>query len=337
VWLDGERVGATPWTDDRRRSGSYELRLTLDDYLSDTATVAVLDGRAIDHKVRLEENFGQLQVRSDPPGASIWLNGRDTGQLTPHTFDRVTAGVAEIRLRLEGYGEAVQRPSVERRQLVDADLALDAKLGLLTVLATYPDGSPCEGEVYVDGVPRGPAPMKLSLPARGYEIEVRTEQEVARKRMTVVHNNNVTANLVMPVTEPLSALPTHPPPVFNESISVVDPPGAVDSALDVIEIRFDASTKLKRRRTAGGVLAVVGGVAAAGGFILNAAVYHSHIDADDQLVYEWAARTAHGGLALGIAGAATGVIGVLVCVAPAPNSGQVVLLPGSVPTVVLSF
>jgi len=337
VWLDGDRVGATPWTDDRRRSGSYELRLTLEDYLSDTATVAVVDGRAIEHAVRLEENFGQLQVRSDPPGAAIWLNGRDTGAVTPHTFDRVAAGVAEVRLRLDGYGEVVQRPSVERRQLAVADLALDAKLGLLTVLATYRDGSPCEGEVYVDGEPRGLAPLKLKLPARSYDIEVRAEDRADRQRVTVVHNDKVTAELVVPVDGPLAALPPRAPPVVEDPAPEEGPPVDVESTRTVVETRFDGGAKLKRRRTAGGVMAAVGGAAAAGGFILNAAIYRSYIGSDEQELYEWAARTAHGGLALGIAGAATGVVGLLVAVAPQSQAGRVGVIPGPVPTVVVSF
>jgi len=333
VWLDGDRVGATPWSDSRRLSGSYELRLARDDYLSYTAVVSVTDGDATHHEARLEENFGRLQVVSDPPGATIWLNGRDTGKLTPTTFDRVTAGVTEVRLRLDGYGEAVRHRNVERRQLARTEIDLQAKIGWLAVVATYPDGSPCEGSVYVDGEYRGSAPLKLELPARTYQVEVRDPKGTDKQRVTVVHNEKVTAELALAADDP-GPSSTGPAPSPASSLR----PRTDRSTQRVITSpTLDMRAPGKSKRTVAAVLTSAGALAAAGGFILNAAIYRNYIDEDDQARYEWAARTAHGGLALGIAGAVTGFVGIIVAVTPGPQDRLAGVIPGPVTSMVVRF
>ena len=195
VWLDGAKVGTTPWEVERQLSGEYEVRLSADQYLGDVALVTVQDETRTLHNVKLDPNFGDLTVRSDPPGADITLQGEDTGAVTPHTFQRITAGVVEVRLSLDGYGEAVNRPTIVPEQTALLDLDLQAKLGMLVVMARYEDGSPCKGDVRVEGVTRGTTPFKVELPAREYTVEVECAGSVLQRSATIRHNQRASLDL----------------------------------------------------------------------------------------------------------------------------------------------
>ena len=45
---------------------------------------------------------GSIEVKSDPPGAAIFLNGRNMRERTPHVFNDLTPGSYTIRLTLDG-------------------------------------------------------------------------------------------------------------------------------------------------------------------------------------------------------------------------------------------
>jgi hypothetical protein len=50
--------------------------------------------------------FTGLSVSSDPPGAHVYINGQDTGFVTPCLLDTADADATELRLDLEGYAPA---------------------------------------------------------------------------------------------------------------------------------------------------------------------------------------------------------------------------------------
>ena len=188
VWLDGEKVGTTPYSRDKLRSGSYELRVERALHLSHKATVAVRDGQPTREAVRLTANYGALVVESEPAGAAIWLNGEATGLTTPHTFEPLQVGAYVVKLSRDGYGAASDRGLVERQGTARLRLALQAKLGLLSVLAKTRDGRPCEGQVLIDGTERGTTPLKVQVTATLHEVEVRCPEGTAKQSVTVEHN-----------------------------------------------------------------------------------------------------------------------------------------------------
>ena len=61
-----------------------------------------------------------LTVTSTPPGATILLDGADTGLVTPHTFDALAADLYTVSVRLDGWvpdpvGETVDLQPLDRR------------------------------------------------------------------------------------------------------------------------------------------------------------------------------------------------------------------------------
>lgn len=68
---------------------------------------------------------GRISVTSDPPGAKIFLDGKDTGQKTPATLSNVSVGTHQITLELEGYKSVTKSVSVKRNATVTVDVTLE--------------------------------------------------------------------------------------------------------------------------------------------------------------------------------------------------------------------
>lgn len=85
-------------------------------------------------------SFGRVSVESDPPGAKIFLDGRDTGRTTPATLDNVAAGAHQIRLELEGYQSVTRSVNVPRNQTVTVSVTLEPAEGPGGPEEPEPDG-----------------------------------------------------------------------------------------------------------------------------------------------------------------------------------------------------
>lgn len=96
---------------------------------------------------------------------------------------------------------------------------------------------------------------------------------------------------------------------------------------------------VRRQRGAGAALLIAGSLAAGGGFALNAGMYQRYYQPStgDQATYEWASGMATTGFVVGLAGAALGVTGFIVLVAPPAGTSRVALVPGPVPALSVRF
>lgn len=197
VWLEGEQVGTTPWSIERKPSGTYEIRLVKQHYLTHKGMVVVKDGGATTHRVELEQNFGTLVITSDPAGAEVVINDQPTGQVTPVTFEPVQPGIVSVKLIKSGYGDAVGQVKVENRKTARLDQALTAKTGLLVVTSSYEDGSVCLGDVFIDGTRAGKTPFKQEVMAVDHEVHVVCEKGEAMTIATVTHNERKDVSMVI--------------------------------------------------------------------------------------------------------------------------------------------
>ena len=75
---------------------------------------------------------GSLLIESDPPGASIWVNGDLRSENTPATIDKLPVGVAlDIKLTKDGFEHAKQSVSLKDGEA--GKLKLDLKKGSVVV------------------------------------------------------------------------------------------------------------------------------------------------------------------------------------------------------------
>lgn len=85
--------------------GSYKISISRAGYATDTRTVQINSGIRAFVDVRLTAVQGWLNVGGSPAGASVWIDGKDTGKITPAAF-ALDPAVHRVMLRKIGYLDA---------------------------------------------------------------------------------------------------------------------------------------------------------------------------------------------------------------------------------------
>jgi hypothetical protein len=96
---------------------------------------------------------GRLIVRSTPPGAQVFVNGRRRGT-TPLSLRNLAAGTYTLRLTRSGFDEATQRVSVAASGVRDVSVRLTRERATPTP-ASPPASAGFTGSLFVDSRPRG--------------------------------------------------------------------------------------------------------------------------------------------------------------------------------------
>jgi hypothetical protein len=196
VQLNGEMVGTTPYQVSRKPPGEYTVRVSMPKYLSQEYSFQLDEGAQVRKKIVLPANFGVLAVRSKPAGAQIEMGGKDTGKRTPHRFEGIQAGTVLLALSKPGHGTWRGSAKIEVGREVVVEETLAARLGSLVIKTTLPDGSPCRGEVTVDGKPIGQAPMVHQVVATvPHKIRAECKGMAAARTATVAHDGRASVDL----------------------------------------------------------------------------------------------------------------------------------------------
>jgi hypothetical protein len=196
VRLNGEMVGTTPYQVSRKPPGEYTVKLSMPKYLSQEVRFQLDEGAQVRKKIVMPANFGTLAVRSDPAGAQIEMGGKNTGKRTPYRFEGVQAGTVLLALSKPGHGTWRGKTQIEVGREVVVEQTLDAMLGSLVIKTTLPDGSPCRGEVTVDGKSIGQAPMVHQVVATvPHKVRAECKGMAAAQTATVAHDGRTPVNL----------------------------------------------------------------------------------------------------------------------------------------------
>jgi formylglycine-generating enzyme required for sulfatase activity len=101
VNVDGEFRGRTPLTLRLRPGRAHRITLTKPghDTVTRELSVAADSGRQL--QIELTAQYGEVDVRSEPPGAEIWVDGQQAG-VTPSRLT-LSALSHDIEVRLDGY------------------------------------------------------------------------------------------------------------------------------------------------------------------------------------------------------------------------------------------
>lgn len=114
VFIDDEEQGVTNTTVTDLEPGEYGVRVEMEGYETpDEATVSVEGGKTENVSFSLTPLLGSIEVGSEPEGASVFLDGEDTGQKTDTVLEDVRAGHHTVTLTLDGYETVTQDVEVE--------------------------------------------------------------------------------------------------------------------------------------------------------------------------------------------------------------------------------
>ena len=104
VQLDGRTDASwvTPFALTNVQPGQHTITVSKAGYSTDTRSVAVSGGNRTTTVVHLAQLMATLIVKSDPPGANIYVDGRDVGARTPAQVS-VDKGQHVVLVRMMGY------------------------------------------------------------------------------------------------------------------------------------------------------------------------------------------------------------------------------------------
>ena len=202
---EGRVLGTTPATVELL-SGERVLTFSRPGYATHREELIVVAGSAqVLPTIRLEPAAGVLRVQTEPPGASITVDGDFRGgapatvEVSPDRSHRVVVSRA-------GYESQERTVTLGRGAEQSLNIRLKPRLGTVRVMSR-----PAGAEVRVDGQAAGRTPLELQLPSTGHELEFSLEGYVSQSREVVpqpAYPQEVEVFLLTPQQHMLARQPT---------------------------------------------------------------------------------------------------------------------------------
>ena len=150
VYLDGRTRGVAPLRVDGLEAGrSYAVRSTMIGHKDDDQLVVAADGES-SVRLRLTGLSGAVVIESDPPGAHVFVDGKDSGSLSPVTLELASGKRAEVKLHKDGFLEqtlSITGPNAGERTVYHPSLPLSGDVATLSIEVDPPNAT-----VTVDGL-----------------------------------------------------------------------------------------------------------------------------------------------------------------------------------------
>jgi eukaryotic-like serine/threonine-protein kinase len=105
IQIDGhsDPTWVTPYDMSALLPGQHNIVISKPGFSTDSRSFDVAAGSKSFLSVQLAPLTGTLSVNSDPPGAEIWMDGKDTGKITPAQFTLDKAGTHTFAFKKGGY------------------------------------------------------------------------------------------------------------------------------------------------------------------------------------------------------------------------------------------
>lgn len=239
VFLDGRRIGETPLVVSTRlvgRSGRIEVRAP--GYAPAAQRFSLRPGERERVHIALVPlaTDGSVRVESEPPGATVTLDGAIRGR-TPLDLRDLRPGEHRLTLALPGYRELTQSfavPGPATLRLVLQPLAAGGSVRV--------ESQPAGAIVWLDGEDRGRTPVVLDrVPPGRHELRIGAPRYYAATRMIDVESGRLTT--VSLRLEPV-VLPEGPSPAPGQPPVVVmvenHPEARPQSGLDRADVVYEA-------------------------------------------------------------------------------------------------
>ncbi len=167
VKYNGTSLGATPLLVTTLPSGqTHAFELSLNGYQSKRIDVSV-EGRApVVREETLPLDSGTVDCKTDPPGATVIVNGVERGT-TPTTLTHIPKGLAAITVKLAGYRDETRELRLAPGEQQTLALTLKPLPARLNVVS-----SPEQARVFLDNDYQGKTPVTMSATPGNHELRV---------------------------------------------------------------------------------------------------------------------------------------------------------------------
>jgi serine/threonine protein kinase len=148
------------------------------------------------------KKFGSIEVKSNPPGAQVFLDGEELGTLTPTVIKDVTAGEKhEIKVAKKGFKPWVKTVEPEDNKPLSIEVPLERLLTTIIVKST-----PSGASVFLDGVEhKEPTPTVIEQVTAGENHEIKVAKKGFKPWVKTMEPED---NKPLPIEVPLERLLT---------------------------------------------------------------------------------------------------------------------------------
>jgi hypothetical protein len=180
VFLDDKPRGKTPFSETIEQ-GEHKIRVELKGYNSHEQNVVVTKEMKKNVSVTLQILPGRLNVKTNPPGASVTLNDREY-ENSPVEIKDLAPGDYKLKVEKDGCDPIVKDIRITAGETTDVSVSLDSNWGGIDLVANPPGVT-----IYVDGKKFGvSAEGEDKLTSKVSEIRGLSSQEhsikIAHKR-----------------------------------------------------------------------------------------------------------------------------------------------------------
>ena len=205
VLIGGSEVGATPFSDPRYPSGDYLVSIEKEWYLpASDQMISVKDGETTKKMYTLSQDFGTLEVASNPSGAEVTLDGKKLGT-TPGSWRVPPVKDGKVEVNLNRYRGKSFSITIDRNQTVKItaeQATLTAKVGSLQVYADPPEPG---AKVLVDGKEVGTAPATVSDLIEGvHEVKVEAKKKAGTTTVNIAEGQTAVATVTLAASSAFS-------------------------------------------------------------------------------------------------------------------------------------
>jgi len=170
VYLNGDFVGTTPYNTSGLEPGKHTFRIRKQGYVDQWKSINVQENKTSEVNIALVQvvQVGQLDIKSEPPGAEIVLDDKSLGKTTPFSIKQIKIGEHTITLRLAGYKPIIVTVTVEHKKTSVVSETLTQLIGKLEITLLS------EGSIYIDGdlkITDTNIPFEIDLPGGKHNIK----------------------------------------------------------------------------------------------------------------------------------------------------------------------
>ena len=151
IWIDQSRAGTETYSG-RLLKGLHMVEARLDKHYTITESVTMEVDKPLSLKWQMVPKTGTLAINSDPPEASIYLDGTLEGT-SPLFIEKIIVGDHSIRFTKTGHGEVIKQISLQENQTLDINEKLPT--GVEVTINSTPSGA----EVWMDSIKKGVTPL----------------------------------------------------------------------------------------------------------------------------------------------------------------------------------
>ena len=128
IQIDGRSDAAwvTPYDMASLVPGQHNVAISKPGFATDSRTIEVASGSKSFLSVQLAPLTATVAINSDPDGAEVWMDGKDTGKVTPAQFSVDKAGTHNFVIRKQGYLEETTSANLQVGQISHLSSALRA-------------------------------------------------------------------------------------------------------------------------------------------------------------------------------------------------------------------